>query len=109
MSKDKFTKGPWEIGRKAKMSTHIENQCVATVFPKGNNKDHKTNIRITMCGVENCIEAEANARLISAAPCLLEACKAMMQVGKEPSRTNLDCMSARNKIEQAIVKAEGEE
>ncbi len=96
----KHTPKPWEIGRKSKMSTTVDNCCVATVFPKGNSKDHKTNIRITMHGVEDCNEAEANAYLIAAAPELLGACKKVYKSLTDRGEVNLI-------LKQAIAKAEG--
>jgi len=53
-------------------------------------------------------EQEANARLIAAAPDLLEACKAALSVIKANFPTEQSEFMALEKLDAAIAKAEGE-
>ena len=75
----KHTKGPWEV--------------------------HETEVYFPNCAgglsVRYCPDAEANARLIAAAPCLLEALDSIIENGFSTSRI----AAAR----AAIAKAKGEQ
>lgn len=91
--KTKHTPGPWE--HKPKSTTvYIGNKLQAIVSAEVGIKDIDWE------------EAEANARLIAAAPDLLNACKLALRFFSNDSGSNIDI--CKNYIEQAIQKAEGE-
>jgi len=50
---------------------------------------------------------EANARLIAAAPDLLEACKQLVNAAYKPCGHQYDCICAGDLARAAIAKAEG--
>jgi len=99
----KYTKGPWEVnshehGSHKTISKGANNICIVLL---GNLSDGST--------------GEANAHLIASSPDLLEACKAMIAVGKKASANQgydntpgiwLDHINAVKLIRQAIAKAE---
>lgn len=93
---NKHTKGPWEV------SKVIRNKIIAS----------KTAITIADCCITNLIlkaERDANARLIAAAPDLLEACKlAAKYVAKmvaDDIQTAVPPANALDRINKAIEKA----
>lgn len=96
----KYTKGSWEV-------KNIENAggdiCIMS---------HNGYVAIACTRNEGLINAEANARLIAAAPDLLQACmEARVVLNITPCTCNEDrdcqrCFTLR-KINQAIIKVEG--
>lgn len=99
----KHTKGPWSI------------YDVDCEYPGIESDKEKVSIiifgeRDQDCGVRGRTRKEilANARLIAAAPELIDACKkAIIFIGD--GRTPSDCMSAKTILGLAIAKAEGEQ
>lgn len=104
---NKHTPGPWVVGKAArnpypdppgdKWSIAAYGCWIAGVYP-------------FVRGCQDDSEAKANARLIAAAPDLLEACRAMvdcyeggMDSGCDPPRPDCPACQAR----AAIAKAEG--
>ena len=96
----KYTPGPWEVDT---------SRLLASVNTAPMNQQHK---HIAMANYFNSVEPEtrvteqeclANARLIAAAPELLEACKAALKLANEMSEGDL-----YDQIKNAITKAEGE-
>lgn len=90
MSESKHTPGPWKthdnIGRKGELGIIADvAPCIIAIM--GNAKEWPR-------------EAEANARLIAAAPDLLKACKKILAEIKEHKSLNW------SKLEAAISKAE---
>lgn len=85
----KYTSGPWKVS-KEKTGTYVTNEqdlylaCVGVLEPSPE-------------------ENEANAKLIAAAPELLEACKLIQN-----SNSWDEVCKAHNLLEKAISKAEGE-
>ena len=95
MSKVKHTPGPWETINLNVYHNYPTRQKVADCFVK------------KPFGVYDGGECEANARLIAAAPELLEACKsalALIQIS-----TDYKDMSTAKELMAAIARAEGEE
>lgn len=86
----KYTQGEWE-------------QSGCSVYSKGTAKPI-----CLMSGPAEQKERLANARLISAAPELLEACKEMMNLLRlqEEAGRPVDSREARKRAEEAIAKAE---
>jgi hypothetical protein len=86
------TPGPWDL-----VSADVEDRSAYIVLSEAENTD------IAYVGCEGEIReiAHANARLISAAPDLLEACKLAMT-------QRYDC-EVYEKISAAIAKAEGKQ
>jgi hypothetical protein len=96
----KHTPGPWSIQGQWQLKTDtgewVDAECVEA--PKWG---------IIGAWVDaSCDEAAANARLVAAAPELLEACKSMLSsgglIGDRP-----DVLSAVQKLRRAVAKAEG--
>ncbi len=86
MSTPSHTPGPW----------HVLNHSMQCIIRSENFEETFTNIAVTP-GLNG--NAEANARLIAAAPDLLEACKSALDEG--------DDYVAMKKLKAAIAKAEG--
>ena len=107
MNKPNHTPGPWTHQRSGRNS-HMMNkpgwnhndpmQCALSVY--GVNYRILT-LEDEFPGVRTREEQEANARLIAAAPELLEACKAAQRVIEF-------FLTTHNTINKAIAKAEGE-
>ena len=75
--------------------------------------DSKNPSFIASCGMNNNIQdtletCKANARLIAAAPELLEACKEALELPIDPI-DEIGTSSILTKIQQVIAKAEGKE
>lgn len=92
----KFTKGPWNVEKPSNGIIWIESDCsgslgVCDLY----HKDRRG-------GLVNKENAEANAHLIAAAPCMFEA---LNKVLYEVKRTLSD--ELRDEIEFALSKAEG--
>lgn len=95
------TPGPWEVGEDSDVYSHNGANCVAMICGAAERPKQGEN--------------KANARLIAAAPELLEACKAMVARCKEPMIER--AFKAINQggmfsafpdiLEAAIAKAEG--
>jgi len=88
------TKGPWERSKTAKL-------CIL-----GKENGHG---RFTICVMQNphIQEQEANARLIAAAPELLEGCKSALKVLTLDSDMEEDFRPEIKALRAAIAKAEG--
>jgi len=92
----KHTKGPWSIGKRAKDTVFSDDVAIADVFP-------------------NVVVGEANARLIAAAPELLEACRNALRRLQHAKQYGDDMLSSREicytdaklLLIDAIAKAEG--
>lgn len=92
------TPSPWHLGRNGKRSYRdvedSNNFAIAQCFPYGNAEDF--------------LIANANAQLISAAPELLEALKAFLDLDfPEGALDNTLAQMAIDKALKAIAKAEG--
>lgn len=105
----KHTKGPWKIGAPIWMeSEETKNRVItAAEYPicyfhyPFNERDEQD-------------EIAANARLIAAAPEMLEACKSVIQLLHDINLDggldkNKDFMKSYNALSAAITKAEGKE
>ncbi len=90
----KHTPGPWESQATAGYETHGQR----AVYAEENGKD----IAIVYDG-------EANARLIAAAPELLEACKALVGSDHDGKSFTSRAALATRLARAAIAKAEGRE
>jgi hypothetical protein len=102
MEKTKHTPGPWEIEERE----HSRRQVIRTkqgVITELINYGHAGGIN-AVCFIE---ELRANARLIAAAPDLLEACRAIAALMDGQGRRNLPLVSGMARA--AIAKAEGKE
>lgn len=95
MSKVKHTPGPWEMINLNVYHNYPTGQKVADCYVK------------KPFGVYDAGECEANARLIAAAPDLLEACKSALELIQVC--TVYKDMSTAKELMAAIAKAEGEE
>lgn len=103
----KHTPGPWEIGS---INKRDKNLWWAAVFtPKSTGKFHTPRAGEAL-GVDR-EECEGNARLIAAAPDLLEALRALAECVEGYRQTG--CLGAWDKplgeARAAIAKAEGEQ
>lgn len=100
--KAKHTPGPWAITRRWADGKRI--------IVEGNQEDWFRLEAHVVCDDCDTDTAEANARLIAAAPDLLEACKAMLRThGVHGPCTHHNCDScemAYDKAKAAIAKAE---
>lgn len=92
MSKAKHTSGRWDV-------EIIEDECELWIT---NNQNCIA--KLSLFGTNCIMEQEANARLIAAAPDLLEACKMLIE---ETNAGTWDCLPIE-KAKAAITKAEGE-
>ena len=97
-----YTKGPWRVGKTGPNGCHTigtpEGLMVAMISHSVNYADQVTT-------------AEANARLIAAAPELLEALEMVqssycLQINSQ--QETLEMKKARTMVGQAILKAKGE-
>lgn len=104
MPAGEHTRGDWHVGSvigEGPASLHIlsdTGMILATVTEKGG---------LPTLLIE---EARANARLIAAAPDLLEACKALVDAPHQEhfaARLNDEEMAGLDAIKRAIAKAEG--
>lgn len=92
----KHTKGPWHVNS------------------RDDTVRSKDSIRIADIDVingewgDNCPESQANARLIAAAPELLQACKAALVTMADDDLYER-CRETFKTVESAIAKAEGKE
>ena len=96
-TKAQHTEGPWSVGEHAPRGD--EGRTIVINGPKGGN--------IADIFFDDEVD-EANARLIAAAPELLEACKAANLVllqQNHPSGTDLEAMDV---LQAAIAKAVGQ-
>lgn len=100
MSDTKYTPGPWSVF------------CPDAEFP--GIESHKTSISVVIFGYagegagvhgKSRGERKANARLIAAAPDLLDACKDALYVGKSEETIE----AVRDRLRKAIAKATGKE
>lgn len=85
------TPGPWKVGKAHTDVIYCDNQMT----------------RIAFCYADTVDNYEANAKLIAAAPDLLEACRAMVDVSREQNLNSLAMRvdKARLLVEAAIAKA----
>jgi len=81
MSEMKFTPGPWKASRKSVFVSDLRDMTVATISDRG--------------------EAIANAKLIAAAPELLEAVKKCLEIVETGDLPNWDW------VRSIVAKAEG--
>jgi hypothetical protein len=111
----KHTPGPWEYDRMLLPQRAKDRRCGFVV----NGPDTKEELPTRVCdmrvpaGIDGFGEGEANARLIAAAPELLEACEAMlkcspMQQGERNGAIMGMISGAIDKAREAIAKAKGE-
>lgn len=102
-----YTPGPWAY--RDSVEGFRGDYCVTQgVDPTG--KDELASV--WSCGAEGPDEAEANARLIAAAPDLLAACKFACSaidnyLGKDPEGVDPDMSGACQQLAEAIERAEG--
>ncbi len=95
-TKTKHTPGPWihlKKGYEYEILCNKRNDVLADVYDHFKNKNES--------------ELEANARLIAAAPELLEACKRALQQLDESLPTDEGNKMAVKRCKDAISKAEG--
>ena len=92
MSESKHTQGPWRLGGNAGIWAKKSTQLVSILYCL----DEEDVFRV--CDEE----ANANARLIAAAPDLLEACLMGLELAKMLNHPN------EHHIEAAIAKTKGE-
>ena len=97
-AKATHTPGPWSIVNWGEATDH------PYIVPAKENPETQRESKI--CDVYN-PESEANARLIAAAPELLELCKEAVEVYYDAGLDNTDHVVKRMK--SAIAKAEGKE
>ena len=100
----KYTPGPWKVVQPKDVGLHH-----MPIFIEGETREDDT-ICAMGAGIVHYANAETNARLIAAAPDLLEAAKAMEQVlelynNKEESLKAV--MLRLGMLKQAITKASG--
>ena len=101
----KHTKGPWEVGHT--MNTNIrKNRAIVSDY--GTPEEM---LVAEVCGNTPGSECGANARLIAAAPEMLEAClisrPVLQQIYKDDPH-NIAARNALRYLDHAIKKAEGE-
>ena len=109
-TKTQHTSGPWKIGARRTTKTVYWN-----VYGKHESQlGVHLNWKVAQCGQNE--EGKANARLIAAAPGLLEACRALVDYADnvnqdgEPSEEEVQAFEdVYNKCIQAVSKAEGAE
>lgn len=125
MSKAKHTPGPWEVSDKDQMRVNVktgsflhpsEPRIATEEELEKYGDDCHDDWNICQCDDEFFMrppkECEANARLIAAAPDLLEACKVALELFGEQSFAPLfgrkqrqESGSVREKLQSAIAKA----
>jgi hypothetical protein len=96
----KHTPGPWEVGRHHENTSNTPAHYAISQY--GELYDHAHVFAANDGG-----EGKANARLISAAPELLKACKEAMLFIDELKNHGIDHWTGESKLWQAINKAEG--
>lgn len=103
-TKTKHTPGPWEVGQAGTGNVYVPSILHKSANPKpGPGLLVRTIATMCIHGPED--ENESNARLIAAAPELLEACKmAVEELG--PNSSGDRCWDAFEKLLAAIAKAE---
>jgi hypothetical protein len=95
----KHTPGPWKADDKGK----------AVFIPLRAHHCEQLGIQVGFVSWEDDKESLANARLIAAAPELLEALKRIAKIGNQPYGTDYEEIDeAREIARAAIAKAEGE-
>lgn len=92
--KGKHTPGPWKVGR-LPLRLEVDENPIPLIY----THDGGLEIAQVRTSAPEPGEREANARLIAAAPDLLAACKAALDMGDE--------FEAEKMIRAAIAKAEG--
>jgi len=102
MEKTKHTPGPWKAKTVKALGIYANNdQQIAVVhneMPRGGRRQDDYNIE------------EANARLIAAAPDLLEACEVLLKAAPELWGDDIEKWPRlMDRVEAAIAKAEGRE
>lgn len=102
----KHTPGPWEVGKAATCSVWVGDTQVASCnwtieCPDCGSKE--ADYRVGKDAFNPTEVREANARLIAAAPDLLEACK-LLYAELVNDNADLDCVK---QAAHAIAKAEG--
>lgn len=96
----KHTPGPWAVA-KAKHGVDMSHHIVALVAP-----DREDRALVVHAHQGDDTQADANARLIAAAPELLEALEGLLAVSVDTSPAELLAMIAAR---EAIAKAKGEQ
>lgn len=106
----KFSPGPWNVGSEYDYSRdEIEaedGRCIAVVWTRGNKNDNNP-FRSPMVDSP---EGKANARLIAAAPELLDACQWLIQFAEkfaEDSNNGPTMLSCIMQAKSAVAKATG--
>ena len=114
--KEQHTPGPWSIGHTRRSSIDINlSDCVETPVHVGEGGSKGNCLAIVYIGGPGAIRngreyTEANARLISAAPELLEACQQLLQIVRlQNGNLYADINQICDDANYAISKATGEE
>lgn len=112
MSEPKYTPGPWEIREVAHEKTPYSPRRVyrVEIIAPQYYLGRRTHSRDIAQMVDYCewMDHPQNARLIAAAPDLLEACKAMMAWNETFDGEDCEGLSAQiEQLRAAIAKAEG--
>ena len=96
----KYTPGPWEVEIVESSTDEVYARIKGVAFTDG--------IKVGVYKKKLSEEAKANARLISAAPELLEACKEMQELLRLQEENGRPVISgkARERAQEAITKAE---
>ncbi|MBR8343044.1 hypothetical protein KDX40_04740 [Burkholderia ambifaria] len=98
MSDSKFTPGPWVV----------EKLGVGDPYLVHDGSQYKAAVAVTATGNFGCDKSIANARLIAAAPELLEACKAFADYMNGPTSWTQDQEDALIiRVHSVIAKATG--
>ncbi|HEX5499834.1 MAG TPA: hypothetical protein VFX03_11425 [Thermomicrobiales bacterium] len=95
MAEPRHTPGPWHVGTNDGLSVEIYTDRESAFSPASVHNGG------------NDVEALANARLVAAAPALLDACECFLEASEGPARGLFDLENARALMRAAVEMAKG--
>ena len=106
MADSKYTPGPWRIGEYLIGQHAWEDR---PDYDRAIYGHDQVKIAVMEQWYKDGGESEANARLIAAAPELLEACQAAFRLLNDPDADEFQAVAVTNALAAVLVRAQGEE